>query len=566
MDDLILRCGPGVNGHQTIEALLGERVLARDLVDLASADSRGRFGALIRAEVPGVELGLVERELLKIKPIADDWDDPVPVDLPVLPSIPIDGLPDVLREWILATAEATQTPVELAALLSLAACAGMVARRIEISPRAGWVEPINLYVVILLDPANRKSAVFNAAFGPIRKIESELIEQARPEVAVAQSNRTILQSQLKAAERKGATGDSAAVADAKRLAEQLAQEPEPVLPRLLLDDATPESIEMQLAAQGGRLIVAGAEGGVFDVMAGRYTGGAANLDVFLKGHAGDDLRVDRVVRGSLAVDRACLTLAYSVQPAVLRAMGANRSFRGRGLLGRFLYAMPPSPLGHRKIKPDPVDAFTAVNYENLIRRLHGLVAGDDRVHTLRLSAEAAERFDQWQSEVEPWLANEGPLVGLTDWGGKLVGLTARLAALIHLAKWVGTNVNPVTAGVEVEPDSIEAAVAIARWAIPHARASIGLMAGDDGAVLDADAIIGWLRRIEAAEVSRRDIGQQFRSRFDGDAKRLDRALDVLMDRGWLRPVDDRDGRAGRPSLRFRCHPWIAHPPRVTGVL
>jgi hypothetical protein len=376
----------------------------------------------------------------------------------------------------------------------------------------------------------------------------------------------MLESQLKVSEKKGSTGDSAAVADAKRLAEQLAQEPEPVLPRLLLDDATPEAIEMQLAAQGGRLIVAGAEGGVFDVMGGRYSGGAANLDVFLKSHAGDDLRVDRVVRGSLAVDRACLTLAFAVQLDVIKGMGANRSFRGRGLLGRFLYALPPSPLGHRKIKPDPVDAFTAVNYENLIRRLHGLVAGDDRVHTLRLSAEAAERFDQWQSEVEPWLANEGPLVGLTDWGGKLVGLTARLAALIHLAKWVGTNVNPVTMAVEVEPDSIEAAVAIARWAIPHARASIGLMAGDDGAVLDADAILTWLRRIEAAEVSRRDIGQQFRSRFDGDAKRLDRALDVLMDRGWLRPVDDRDGRAGRPSLRFRCHPWIAHPPRVTGVL
>jgi hypothetical protein len=495
-----------------------------------------------------------------------EWDDPVPVDLPVLPRCPIDGLPDVLREWIVATVEATQTPGELAALLSLAACAGVVARRIEIEPRAGWIEPINLYVVILLDPANRKSAVFNAAFGPIRKIESELIEQARPEVAVAQSNRTILQSQLKSAERKGASGDSAAVADAKRLAEQLSQEPEPVLPRLMLDDCTPEACEMQLAAQGGRLIVAGCEGGLFDVMAGRYTGGAANLDVFLKGHAGDDLRVDRVVRGSLAVDRACLTLAFAVQPDVIRGMGANRSFRGRGLLGRFLFAMPPSPLGHRKIKPHPVPAKVAADYENLIRRLHGLVSRDDHVHRLKLSAEAAERLDQWQAEVEPWLANEGPLVGLTDWGGKLVGLTARLAVLIHLARWAGSHVNPITMGMDVDVDSVEAAVAIARWAIPHARASIGLMAGDDGSVIDADAILTWLRRTKAADVSRRDIGQQFRSRFDGDAKRLDRALDVLMDRGWLRPVDDPGGRSGRPSLRFECHPWIAHPPRVTGVL
>lgn len=567
MSDLILRCGPSVNGHQTIEALLGDRVVARDSVDLRSADSRGRFGALICDEVPGVDRAVVDRELMAIKPIpGNDWADPVPVDLPALPSIPINGLPDVLREWIEETAEATQTPIELAAILSLAVCSGVVARRIEIQPRAGWIEPINLYVVILLDPANRKSAVFNAAFSPIRKIESELIQAAKPEVGAAQSDRRMLESQLKAAERKGSTGDSAAAADAKRLAEQLAQEPEPVLPRLLLDDATSESIEMHLAAQGGRLIVAGAEGGVFDVMAGRYTGGAANLDVFLKGHSGDDLRVDRVVRGSLAVERACLTLAFAVQPDVIRGMGGNRSFRGRGLLGRFLYALPPSPLGHRKTKPDPVDAFTAANYENLIRRLHGLAESDDRVHTLRLSSEAADRFDCWQAEVEPWLANEGPLVGITDWGGKLCGLTARLAAVIHLAKWVGAHVNPIATDAEVELESVEAAVAIAKWAIPHARASIGLMAGDDGAVIDADAILTWLRRREAAEVSRRDIGQQFRSRFDNDQKRLDRALETLMDRGWLREVGDHVGRPGRPSLRFACHPWVANPPRVTGVL
>ncbi|MBL8889132.1 MAG: DUF3987 domain-containing protein [Planctomycetaceae bacterium] len=566
MSDLILKCGPRVNGHQTIEALLNDRVVARDSVDLASTNSRDQFVAMICKALPGVDRGAIDRELMNIKPIpGDGWDDPVAVDLPLLPSIPIDGLPDVLRDWIVATSEATQTPVELAALLSLAACSGMVARRIVIEPRAGWIEPINLFVVVLLDPANRKSSVLKSAFDPIRKIEAELIEAARPEIAVAQSNRRILESQLKGSEKKCAAGDSKAVADAKRLAAQLAQEAEPVAPKLLLDDASPEAVEMNLAAQGGRLIAAGAEGGLFDVMGGRYSG-SVNLDVFLKSHAGDDLRVDRVVRGSVAIDRVCLTLAYAIQPDVIRGLAGKPSFRGRGLLGRFLYALPPSPLGHRKIIPDPVPDKVANEYENLIRRLHGLIESDDHVHRLKLSAAAAERFDQWQSEVEPWLADEGPLVGLTDWGGKLCGLTARLAAVIHLARWVGDHVNPVRTKVEVEVDSIEAAVAIARWAIAHARASIGLMAGDDGSVLDADAILKWLKKQESAQVSRRNIGQQFRSRFDRDEKRLDRALDVLMDRGWLRPVDDQSVRAGRPSLRFDCHPWIANPPRVSGLL
>ena len=65
------------------------------------------------------------------------------------------------------------------------------------------------------------------------------------------------------------------------------------LPRLLADDATPEAIATLAAGQGGRLTIAAAEGGIFDIFAGRYTGGVKNLDVLLRGHAGDSYRVDR---------------------------------------------------------------------------------------------------------------------------------------------------------------------------------------------------------------------------------------------------------------------------------
>jgi hypothetical protein len=77
------------------------------------------------------------------------------------------------------------------------------------------------------------------------------------------------------------------------------------------------------------------------------------------------------------------------------------------------------------------------------------------------------------------------------------------------------------------------------------------------------------------------MAQHGRARFDGDGARLDRALVVLVDRGWLRPIgDDRQG-PGRPSVRYRCHPSIVAgavqvdratvPPwessdRVTGVI
>ncbi|MFH8753965.1 DUF3987 domain-containing protein [Streptomyces rimosus] len=66
----------------------------------------------------------------------------------------------------------------------------------------------------------------------------------------------------------------------------------------LADDAPKVSATL-LAEQGGRLAVMSAEGGIFDIIADRHSG-TANMKVFLKGHAGDRLRVDRRIREKYA--------------------------------------------------------------------------------------------------------------------------------------------------------------------------------------------------------------------------------------------------------------------------
>ncbi len=562
MGELILKASRRADGRAVIEAELGGRPVARDAVDLSAADDRRRFAAIVSEAVPALSIDVIEAELLAIDPErlpdatgsvpGDPWDPPGPIDRPRLPSFPAVVLPEPLRAWVIATAEATQTPPDLAGLLALAVCAGAVARRAEIEAGRGYCEPLNLYVVCLLDPANRKSAVFRSATAPLREIEAELIVAAMPEIARAQSDRRMKEATLRKLEASAAAGDSSARADALRLAEELAAEPVPLPPKLIADDASPESIEIQLAAQGGRLIVAGAEGGLFDIMGGRYSGGVANLDCFLKGHAGDDLRVDRVGRGSVGVDRICLTLAYAVQPAVIRGMASQKAFRGRGLIGRFVYAMPESPLGSRRIDPEPVPDHVAQAYAATVRRLFEIPEGDFGPAVLRMGPEAADRFKAWAGEVETMLGPDGRLASMTDWGGKLVGLTARLAGVIHL---IGVDApDPSVAPINV--DVIESAIVLARWAIDHARAVIGLMVADDGSIDDAAYSLRWLRQRAEPEVGRREIAQHGRARFDGDPGRLDRALAALIDRGWLRPIVDDRGGPGRPSPRYRCHPII----------
>ncbi len=483
----------------------------------------------------------------------DSWAPPISIERSIVPPFPVDVMPEPLRSWIIATAEATQTPHDLAGLLSLAICSGAAARRVEVVAGRGWREPINLYGACLLEPANRKSAVFNAATKPLRLIERELVDAAIPEIAKLESDRRIKESAQKAAEKVAATkGCPEARETARTLAEELANEPIPALPKLLVDDATAEAIENALALQGGRLIVCGCEGGLFDVMAGRYSSGAGNLDAFLKGHAGDDLRVDRVIRGSIMVERCCLTLAYAVQPDVIQGMAAKPSFRGRGLIGRFLYAVPESPLGRRRINPEPVPDRVARSYEMMVRRLAAIRCGVEGPELMKLAGNASKQFLRWQAEVELMLGENGRLELFKDWGGKLCGLTARLASVMHL---VGNN-QPEPWRDPIGVESIESAITLARWAIPHAEAMLALMAGNDGTADDARYLLRWIREKSHTHFSRRDAQNHGRRRFDGDPERLDSALGLLLDHGWIRPIGGGvpDGPGRPPSPLFEVHP------------
>ena len=94
------------------------------------------------------------------------------------------------------------------------------------------------------------------------------------------------------------------------------------------------------------------EGGVFDAMTGRYDR-ANNFDVYLKAHCGDFISIDRIGRKSNHVESPRLTMALAVQPDVIQGLMGNATLRGRGLCGRFLYAVCRSKVGRRKVSPPP---------------------------------------------------------------------------------------------------------------------------------------------------------------------------------------------------------------------
>jgi replicative DNA helicase len=329
----------------------------------------------------------------------------------------------------------------------------------------------------------------------------------------------------------------------------------PPLPRWLVDDATPEALAGLLATYG-RIALLSPEGDVFDQMAGRYNKTAGpNLGVYLKGHAGDLLKVDRRGRPPEYIERPCLTIGLAVQPEILRGLASRPGFGGRGLLARFLYSLPASLVGRRQPGAPSVPTAVADHYAWELQALAASLddpAADDGPAVLTLDPKAAELLLGFEGNLEPRLAaGTGDLAHLAGWAAKLAGATCRLAGLLHLASHLRDGwARPISA------NTFAAALRLASYLIEHARAVFDLMGADPRTDV-ARWLLDWITSTNQVQFSRRDAHRAApRGRFP-KATDLDPALALLEEHGWLRRVDaDTPGpKGGRPpSPRFLVNP------------
>src|SRR5215510_2967714 len=74
----------------------------------------------------------------------------IPLDDVTLPSLPVEVFPDALGHMIDAVAKSTETPVELAALISIGTLATSCQKVFEVSPEPGYREPLCLWTVAAL--------------------------------------------------------------------------------------------------------------------------------------------------------------------------------------------------------------------------------------------------------------------------------------------------------------------------------------------------------------------------------------------------------------------------------
>lgn len=495
------------------------------------------------------------------------WEQPIPFDQPAVPDFPVSCLPSPLSEFAAALAESTQVPAGMPGSLVLAVVAATIQRKVVVEVKPDYAEPLSLYVAVVADPGTRKTAVMTDVTRPLLKWEREQRERLQDTIERARITREAKEKRKAkllemAAREKDDTERARCERQAMEIAVDIAKEGAvPAFPRLIVDDATPEALAHIMEQQGERITVFSAEGGIFEIIGGRYSKGTPNLDVYLKGHGGDFLRIDRRVGPPLQMMQPTLTMGLAIQPDVLRSLSVKPGFRGRGLIARILFAYPASIMGRRQPVAPPLPEPIAQEYERCLLRLLELELTEGKPVRLNLSSSAEEERVAFATRLEPRLGQGGDLVNARDWAGKAVGAAVRIAGVLHAVLCAHAG-HPV--GGEIHGETMQAAVhLVERFFLPHALAALVEM-GVDPAIDKARRVVTRLRNHHVIDFTVRELYQVLRGQgcFAKVADLRD-TLDLLEEHDYvLQPPAPPHSGPGRPgSARYLVNPhiYVTHP-------
>ncbi len=525
-------------------------------------DRGNRTAANGRTGAPGDDYSHTDSQAgTDLEEVEEPWEDPLPISTHVDLALDLSGLPTYLRELVTAQVEQSQSPTEvvLGAALGTLAAATRGVWNVQVTP--SWdAGPTCLWVTTLAGSGERKGAGQNPIVKPLSNAERKARQDVAAQNRLREGRRSILAAQLKEAQRATPEPDPELV---ERLTAQLYENRDRPVPHLVTSDTTTEALGQHMTRQGGASAIFSTEATAFSTVAGHYSEKGANVGLLNKAYDGDEYHDLRVKREAAKVQRPTLTWCTAVQPEVLAGY-ADAGTEGSGFLARFLLFSPPSKVGTRSMRTEPVPERIIREWSDIVERIHdtswkhyGEMTDDlenlGEPLTLTLTEEAAEAMLQYGELLERSNTPGSPLRSLGGWSQKHPARVARIAAVLAIAE------NPRRLSVEVE--HVAAALSLADALVRHALATFATLRDTRRREPEVQ-LLAALRDIGTAEVATRDVhrkvhGQGWISQAEQPAEALRAALEHLVDAGWLQGPENRTGpRGGRPTEVWALHPEL----------
>lgn len=469
-----------------------------------------------------------------------DWEEPRLFDAFDLPAFPIECLPSTMRRYVGTISKNLATPIEMAVLVSLSLISVSTQGRVTINVKKDYNESTNLYVLIIAEPGERKSPLLKLMSKPIYEYERNINEQIKIQINRERAELKRKQKELMDLEEQG---DIEEAIKKQNEIDQM-EKNKSHLVRLTSDDFTVEALTTLMAENNGKMSIISSEGGMFNNISGRYNN-KVSFEVLLKAFSGDTIRVDRKSRGPEIIDNALLTILLMAQESVLEGIMENGDLRGQGLLGRFLYCVPKSPLGNRKYETPQLNKDIIETFNN---KLFELLNCRDNV-LLTLSDEAYEISKDFFNWIEPKLVGE--LYEIRDWASKLHGTFIRLAGLLHCIEY-GSN------STIINKQTMDNARKISMYFVEHSKKAFSIM-GTNEVVIKAKYILKKLESLHITEISKKDIYIHCRSRYFKSPDDIIKPIELLIDYNYLRAKENQptNSTGRKPSTVYELNPiWF----------
>lgn len=468
------------------------------------------------------------------------WELPKDFEKPVrMMKFSPDYLPDLLRDYLKAVAEYVQVDIEMCVLPLLSVLSRCVQGKFNVCfPNTYHEEPLNLYTLTVASPGERKSGLFRTLTAPLFEYQKKENERRTPLIADYRTKRKSLANAFESLTKgKNADADKA---------QEIALELENLKPvnRLTLNitDCTPESLTAELADNNELMGILDDECGIFDNIAGLYSNGTPNIDIFLKAYDGSPLVVTRRSKENIYLEHPVITLGLMAQPEPFAKAMNKPEFAGRGLIHRFLFAFPESKQGSRKQQSPLIPKELREQYSSLIENL--LNAGTvENPQILRFNRNASNLLGDYFCSIECRLKEGGDLVFMAEWANKLYAKCCRIAGILHLCTHNPTDL--------IDEDTVMKSAGIAMWAENQARKAFNGTAFEDKTTKNAKRVLKKLKDKRQEVYTRNDITRAFQNMTK---IQIDDVLELLDNMKYIRITETKT--AGRPKVIIKVNPLI----------
>jgi hypothetical protein len=458
----------------------------------------------------------------------------------ILESFPVDVFPDSLADYCKEVAAATGTPTDFAGVAMLVVAGAAIGNSRALRIKSTWLESPRMYAAIIGDPASGKTPAVQTVVKPYREIQADALNKYERAQSQIEQDIAVIHSPVNLDDANQENPEQA------RVAPRESSRPE----RLVVGEATVESLAPILASNPRGLLMIHDEGSSWVRGMGQYKGGRGNDKQFwLSCFSGQDYTVDRKSQGvvPISIRSPFINVVCNLPPDMLNEL-ADSHGRKDGFLDRLLFTFPEavvaSEWNDEEVSRASLNAWSGSlrGLRDLaMERLEGSVQGPKIVN---LSSEAKARWASWWNKHVSEMGSTDLPSGLSGHWGKLGAHAGRLALLLHFVWLTQTNQDEH----DLQPESVDRAVLLINYFKNHLKKVYGRLRLSVADV-KLESVLAWIQRKGGACTAR----ELTRSGQATPTAKANQMLRELVDRGYGQFVTMRASN-NKPTTEFHLEP------------